>query len=420
MWKATVLLLSLSALPCPAATAKPTDATYTSRGAKAAQARCQASAAKAYEQWKQSAEAARRQYVKELAPARQAAVRKGDLAEAEAIQAAIDEAQRAIADHSGAGRTVTVRADKGWQRVQRVRKGQVLMITARGQWAMGPGWPMVGPENSLVGRVGDQSFAVGARFKLVVERDGELQVSAKDGNAADNTGAMTVTVFVTSDPNPPMPQPPSDAAAATGFSGAQAKLARQKLDVALTKSYEAWRAAALKTRSQYVKDLEAAKQSAMKDGDLEEVNRIAAAAAATAELIDELAGKVSTHRCDVRADQGWQRVILVTKGVTYAVAAEGVWSMNKAVPAASCGPDGFGTDRNAGKLMGRVGGGQPFVVGSSYRLSPNADGALEMRAQDGGDVTDNDGAVTVTIKWTVPAAGRPGETAPVGGRAGGE
>jgi len=114
--------------------------------------------------------------------------------------------REAIADAPTRERRVRVPADQPWQWVTQVQPGDILEISAAGQWS--PGGPdMVGPAGdeggwyALRGRLLDseRTFTIGQRTTVVVTREDVLKMEMDDANKADNHGAVDVTVKVIAD-----------------------------------------------------------------------------------------------------------------------------------------------------------------------------------------------------------------------------
>lgn len=137
-----------------------------------------------------------------------------------------------------------------------------------------------------------------------------------------------------------------------------------------------------------VSELEVAKRSATRTGDLEDAKAIQT-------ILDSMTATAATQSFRVDAAKDWQPTVTVKKGQTISIKAEGQWSNNIA----------------AGTIYGPAGGsynGEPYFflegrIGSSYiRIdegwegAAGADGVLDLRMHDLVH-TDNAGMVTVTI-----------------------
>jgi hypothetical protein len=121
----------------------------------------------------------------------------------------------------------------------------------------------------------------------------------------------------------------------------------------------------------------------------------------------------------IEAKQPWQKVGLSLHGHgVLRFRTEGQWVFNPAQPAV--GGDGAqslstagrtaytfsGRQGREGQLIGRIGGGQPFVVGARgmHKVEPHDTGELSMMINDdvearyGAGLADNSGHLTVTAK----------------------
>lgn len=113
-------------------------------------------------------------------------------------------------------RTVTVVANKFWQKGPAVNAGEVVIITAKGSWNTWPqggptwksgangtqypapkGFPLPdAPQGALVGKVGNQVLLIGSTF-MADDLDGSLEFANNDDHRrADNLGTLSVTVSV--------------------------------------------------------------------------------------------------------------------------------------------------------------------------------------------------------------------------------
>jgi hypothetical protein len=92
---------------------------------------------------------------------------------------------------------------------------------------------------------------------------------------------------------------------------------------------------------------------------------------------------------DVAADQEWQDTgVFLHEGEAVYVTAEGKWNPDVYSGNRDCGPDGYSAPSGYyvpelralryGALIGRVGRGRPFLVGSRCRVVALADGPLQM------------------------------------------
>ena len=136
-----------------------------------------------------SVQRARAQMKRDLEKAKQLAMKAGDLDEANAIQAKLDEiAEEALATSRD---TVKAEANASWQKVADLKKGVQVIITAAGGWTNGldsktPIGPMGNPDHlehglpnlALIGRIGPEGkpFLIGEKLEFAPEQGGELQV----------------------------------------------------------------------------------------------------------------------------------------------------------------------------------------------------------------------------------------------------
>ena len=94
-----------------------------------------------------------------------------------------------------------IRADRSWQWVRQVRKGDLLEIAAGGAWSWN-GRDRCGPSgdpagwHGLRGQLPGQGppFTIGDRRILAIVRDGVLKMEMEDTDRSDNTGAMDVVI----------------------------------------------------------------------------------------------------------------------------------------------------------------------------------------------------------------------------------
>lgn len=158
----------------------------SARGAIAQYERDVRAAEQAYLRAVQRAQARLKQ---ELEAAKLAAMKAGNLDEANAIQAKLDEiAEEALATSRD---TVKAEANASWQKIADLKKGVQVIITAAGGWTNGldsktPIGPMGNPDHlehglpnlALIGRIGPEGkpFLIGEKLEFAPEQDGELQV----------------------------------------------------------------------------------------------------------------------------------------------------------------------------------------------------------------------------------------------------
>jgi hypothetical protein len=203
----------------PAAAAAP-----KSGKARSARQRLDAAMEKADEAWRRAAIAAHREYVKGMEDALKAAGAAGNADDVALIAAALSEGKEELAelekkkgrgaraDGAGGGtaKSGRVLANKTWQPVLKVKKGQVLKITAKGEWVVSSGRGLrSGPDGAgeefeghpvgmLVARIGNRTFGVGAAAEIEVPSSGVLEMMCNDveGHRDDNGGHLDVTIEV--------------------------------------------------------------------------------------------------------------------------------------------------------------------------------------------------------------------------------
>ena len=98
--------------------------------------------------------------------------------------------------------TTRVPANRSWQPIMPVHKGHVLRVRASGRWCFSKTRQVwYGPDGGgpnqrfyLQGRVGKESFRIGADCWLVVPADGVLRMQMADDKHADNLGYLAVKV----------------------------------------------------------------------------------------------------------------------------------------------------------------------------------------------------------------------------------
>jgi tetratricopeptide (TPR) repeat protein len=105
----------------------------------------------------------------------------------------------------------------------------------------------------------------------------------------------------------------------------------------------------------------------------------------------------------VQANGEWQNSgVTVQAGQRITLAASGRWSHGQS----NYGPEGYDKYDNSavlpsakiGSLIGRIGSGRPFLIGTSLSLTANDDGVLQLSMNDAvGTFGDNDGSVTAQI-----------------------
>ncbi len=123
---------------------------------------------------------------------------------------------------------------------------------------------------------------------------------------------------------------------------------------------------------------------------------------------------VQTLTVVVPATSSWVDAMDVVAGIPVTVTATGTWSPYRDNPGVTCNPDGIRSGglflacgqptcpistANHGALIGRIGLGAPFLVGSSVQFTPTSAGRLQLVINDElGILYDNSGSVTATIR----------------------
>ena len=205
-------------------------ATPKSAKARTARQRLDAAMTKADEAWRQAAVAAHREYVKAMEDALKAAGTAGNTDDVTLIAAALAEGKEKLAEldrrkgrgpRNGSGgataagdggnaKSGRVLASKAWQPVLKVKKGQVLKITAKGEWQVSASRGLrSGPDGideeyegqplgMLIARIGNKAFVVGAEAEIEVPANGMLEMMCNDaeGHFEDNAGHLDVTIEV--------------------------------------------------------------------------------------------------------------------------------------------------------------------------------------------------------------------------------
>ena len=110
----------------------------------------------------------------------------------------------------------------------------------------------------------------------------------------------------------------------------------------------------------------------------------------------------------VRPTPKWQEMYVVArKGRRLILEANGTWSPDLRNTTGWCGPEGIISriadeeyllpGCNVGALIGKIGDGEPFAVGSYYDFMPLHDGILYLAMNENSTYTNQAGALTVTI-----------------------
>jgi len=211
----TIVIVLLSVAVLQAQNAQKVEApAIKSQQAVAAIKAYEAAEAKAKADYEKAVATARTAAIKSLETAMAAATKAGNLEEAVAIKEKIAalKAEDAVQQARDQNRliTVTVQANQRWTKVGEVKKGQVLEITAPGNWA--GCIPSVEHDadgitgqikdnfqmGALTGKVGDKGkvFLVGKSSTYTVESDGILFLGPNDSKVEDNIGELQVTVML--------------------------------------------------------------------------------------------------------------------------------------------------------------------------------------------------------------------------------
>ncbi len=162
--------------------------------------------------------AAKTAYLRSIKGALAEANKAGQLEQAVAINKEKEQIERemALIQRTIAGVTTTfkVAANRDWQPLMPVQKGDVLQIRAAGVWCNDVGQrkrfttnadgdphrnnsdfiPNT-PYSALIGRVGEQRFLVGTSATIHVEQDGQLEMRINDKGTDDNDGELTVVIL---------------------------------------------------------------------------------------------------------------------------------------------------------------------------------------------------------------------------------
>ena len=97
---------------------------------------------------------------------------------------------------------ISISARQPWPFSMKVKKGQMLHITATGKWRILPRGKQHGPSDAkyyLRGRLGNGApFKVGSRYTLKVKEDATLYLGMKEGGIySNNSGSITVVITKT-------------------------------------------------------------------------------------------------------------------------------------------------------------------------------------------------------------------------------
>ena len=152
--------------------------------------------------YKQALIKAKTDCVRDLKVALNLTTRKGDLDDANRINAEIGRLQAAIDNLMSKLRKTTyqIPATTMWNKTVRLTKGQAIRVQATGEWSPNGGKNMKGVDSwPPRGRIGEgKEFPIGADRTFIAETDGVLEIGIDDGNNPnvynDNLGSITVTI----------------------------------------------------------------------------------------------------------------------------------------------------------------------------------------------------------------------------------
>jgi hypothetical protein len=204
--------VALSAVASPPATQADGDTAPQSLSAKEAAAKLAHARADAETAYRRSMFAAYTAYAKDLQEALDKSMAVRNLDEAKRIEAALLRAKSLLLEFQNipdAPKTFTIKAGPKttWQETVRVRKGDRLLIEAKGQWFIAVDKKIsVGPDGTadedgtLYGRIGTAAaFRVGSKLELKAQQDGILTLAMKDPDGmghADDAGSLEVTIKI--------------------------------------------------------------------------------------------------------------------------------------------------------------------------------------------------------------------------------
>jgi hypothetical protein len=175
-----------------------------------AKERYEATERKAREVYERTMADAAKQYLAVLDAEIAKAERAKDTPAVESLTAERDAVAAAAPSPTKATRSIRIPATQRWTAVGEVKRGQVLKITASGEWAYkvvnkevlgkcgpdGDGRTHADlPSVALIGKIGDgDKFLIGSSFELKATRSGTLFLGCNDSNYEDNDGAIEVTI----------------------------------------------------------------------------------------------------------------------------------------------------------------------------------------------------------------------------------
>jgi len=214
----------------------------------------------------------------------------------------------------------------------------------------------------------------------------------------------------------------SDSATQSVVKNKEAIAAKAKCDKALKDAQDAYIKAQQAAYAEYVKALDKARMDAYKVDNVNEVEALSKekyrvqeeqknleqqSVQPNAVLIKSVNGKVP-------ATKNWTGIVEVKKGQVVTVEASGVWFVaykdRGEAGAMKNGPDGQKSPHDAhnviegapyGALIGKIGNGKPFVVGSSKEFTVQENGMFFLGPNDK-KLDDNDRELEVKVTITVP------------------
>lgn len=185
-----------------------------------------------------------------------------------------------------------------------------------------------------------------------------------------------------------------------------ARQALATLEDAKARAEAAYKDALKQAAKLAVKDLQVAKNAALRSKDLDEANRIVAAIATVEGTAQEAQSGVKPVVTRVDAKEDWQSVGEFQAGDKVSLTAKGQWSFDKADKKALTGPDGTTRlNERFGYLEGRI-GETVFPVGKTFTFTAKEAGILQLRMHDPWKL-DNMGSVDVAVKTEPAGAASP-------------
>jgi len=193
--------------------------------------------------------------------------------------------------------------------------------------------------------------------------------------------------------------------------------AKAKYDKSVKDAQDAYIKALQTAQTEYITALDTARMHAFKAENATEVEALSKEKVRVQEeqknLSPENALPVRTVNGTVKATQQWTKVIDVKKGQFVTIAATGKWSVSKDRPDHVCDPDGLVElnlhDKEGpviapyGMLVGKIGNGKAFAVGSSREFTVQEDGALHLGPNERlAWLGDNVGELKITVTVKAP------------------